>query len=218
MSFDRLAPYYRWLELVTAGKKLHRCRTAFLAEIPAPTNILLAGEGHGRSLAEYRRRFPRAQITCLDASPAILAQARRQLERLRLPSADIRFIQADALNWRPEGGPFDLIVTNFFLDCFRRDQLESLIPRLAAAGTPGAHWLVADFQVAPAGWKRLRSRLILWSLYRFFRLVTRLPADRLTPPAPLLERAGFILHRRLSFEGNLLHGDWWIRPSGGRIN
>lgn len=32
MSFDLLAPHYRWLEFVLAGNKLQRCRTAYLAE------------------------------------------------------------------------------------------------------------------------------------------------------------------------------------------
>src|SRR5439155_22241467 len=34
MSFDTLAPHYRWMEFILAGKKLQRCRTAFLDEIP----------------------------------------------------------------------------------------------------------------------------------------------------------------------------------------
>ena len=211
MNFDRLAPFYRSMERFFAGQLLHRCRIAFLDKIPAPKKVLLIGEGHGRSLVEFCRRFPTARITCVDASAGMLRQARGQLARHRLKSENIRFIRADALGWTPEGGPFDLIVTHFFLDCFRPDQLEQLIPRLAAAATPDAAWLIADFRIADRGWKRLRSRLILWSLYLFFRFATRLPARRLTPPAPLLKRAGFGLQRRVEFDCQLLHSDWWVR-------
>src|SRR5947207_3033135 len=52
MSFDLLAPHYRWMEFLLAGEKLHRGRTAFLDLIPPPEKILLAGEGHGRCLVE----------------------------------------------------------------------------------------------------------------------------------------------------------------------
>ncbi len=76
MSFDRLAPWYRWMELLCAGQKLQRGRIAFLGQIPPPRHILLPGEGHGRTLRECRRRFPEARITCVDASAGMIAQAR----------------------------------------------------------------------------------------------------------------------------------------------
>ena len=55
MNCDRLAPFYRTMEFLSAGGKLQRCRLEFLAEIPIPRAILLAGEGHGRFL-------PRGQV------------------------------------------------------------------------------------------------------------------------------------------------------------
>ncbi len=68
MSFDRLAPYYRGMERLLAGNKLHRCRTAWLEEVRDAKRILLAGEGHGRFLEVCAREFPQATIVCVDAS------------------------------------------------------------------------------------------------------------------------------------------------------
>lgn len=215
MSFDILAPHYRWMEFILAGEKLQRCRTAFLDEIPEAHNILLLGEGHGRCLVECHRRFASANITCVDASEPMLVQARRHLVRHNLESTKVNFIHANALNWTPAGESHDLIITNFFLDCFRADQLERLISCLAAGMTSDANWLVADFQAARAGLKRLRSQLILWSMYVFFRAVTRLPAKKLTAPDSFLERVGFRLQRRTESEWGLLHSDWWVRNQHG---
>ena len=209
MSFDALAPHYQWMEFVLAGEKLQRCRTVFLDEIPAARSILLMGEGHGRCLVECCRRFTDAQIVCVDASEPMLAQARRQLAAHNAGSARVEFICADILNWLPPSNAFDLIVTNFFLDCFRENQLEQIIVRLAGAAAPDANWLLADFQIPAAGPKRLRSRLILWIMFAFFRATTRLPANRLTAPDSFLNRAGFLLHRRVEAEWGLLHSDWW---------
>jgi len=211
MSFDRIAPYYHWMESVFAGAKLHRCRTAFLDQIPTPNNILLLGEGHGRSLVEYRRRFGSAHITCVDASDRMLDQARRHLRWHRLKSNRVEFIHADILGWQPPQNHYDLIVTNFFLDCFRPDQLEVIIPKIAASATPFANWLTADFQIPAAGWRRIRARIILRLLYVFFGVTTRLPAAKLTKPDPLLLKAGFALRRRDQNEWGLLHSDWWPR-------
>ncbi len=209
MSFDTLAPHYRWMESILAGNKLHRCRTAFLDDLPTARNILLLGEGHGRSLVECRRRFPNAHLTCVDASARMLDQARRNLARHKLTTARVAFIHADALHWSPPAASNDLIVTNFFLDCFRAEQVEQIVAHLATAATPEANWLLADFQLPPAGWRRLRSRLIIGSLYTFFRVMTQLPARKLTPPDLFLERAGFRLQRRRESEWGLLHSDWW---------
>jgi SAM-dependent methyltransferase len=212
VSFDALAPHYRWMEFVLAGEKLQRCRTAFLDEIPAARNILLVGEGHGRCLVECCRRFQGAQVVCVDASEQMLAQARRQLTAQKAGATHVEFIHADVLNWSPPAKAFDLIATNFFLDCFRGDQLERIICRLAAAAAPGASWLLGDFQIPSAGLKRIRSGLILWAMYAFFRTTTRLPANRLTPPDSFLRREGFVLHRRVEAEWGLLHSDWWRGP------
>jgi hypothetical protein len=180
MSFDTLAPYYRWMEFILAGGKLQRCRIAFLDQIPRPKNILLLGEGHGRGLVECCRRFADAQITCVEAS-----------ERM------------------PSGKTYDLIVTNFFLDCFRPEQLAQMIPRIADLSAPDANWLIADFQIPDTGWRRIRSQLIIWMLYVFFRMTTRLAAHKLIKPDSLLEKAGFTLQRHIESEWGLLHSDWW---------
>jgi ubiquinone/menaquinone biosynthesis C-methylase UbiE len=209
MSFDVLAPHYRWMELISAGEKLQRCRTTFLARVPKANNILILGEGNGRFLVECRRRFPHAAITVVDASARMLELARKRVAQQGVTNDRIDFIRADALTWELPVGIFDLIVTHFFLDCFRVDQLELLISKLGRAAAPNANWLLADFQAAPAGWRRGRSRVILWLMYRFFVAATRLPARTLTAPDSLLERQGFSLRKREVYDWELLHSDWW---------
>jgi ubiquinone/menaquinone biosynthesis C-methylase UbiE len=211
MSFDILAPHYRWMEFILAGEKLQRCRTAFLDEIPAVRNILLLGEGHGRCLVECCRRFPHSRIICVDASERMLEEARRRQMHHNPGAVHVKFIQADVLKWLSTDEHYDLIVTNFFLDCFGHEQLERIIPQFADCATPDANWLIADFQTPCAGLKRIRARLILWAMYAFFRTITRLPAHELITPDSLLECAGFNLHRRTHSEWGLLHSDWWMR-------
>jgi cyclopropane fatty-acyl-phospholipid synthase-like methyltransferase len=211
VNFDVLAPHYRWMERLLAGEKLQRCRTAFLGELGEVQNILLAGEGHGRCLRECCDRFQNARITCIDASQRMLVQARRSLENKDFEVNRIEFIHANLLDWTPLYGNYDLIATNFFLDCFSRDELERVVCRLASWGTSKANWLLADFQMAASGIKKIRSRLILWSMYLFFRTMTRLPAKKLTVPDRFLEKNGFSLHGRIEAEWDLLHSDWWRR-------
>ena len=209
MSFDRLAPHYRWTEALFAGSRLQRCRVALLDAIPAPEQVLIYGEGNGRFLVELLRRFPMARVTVVEASAVMIDLARSRLQREGLASAAVTFVQADALDWEPPASCFDLIVTCFFLDCFREDQLELLIPRIAEAALPDARWLLSDFQIAKSGLRRVRSRIVVKTLYRIFRLMTQLPGREIVDPTPLLQAAGFTCERREEQDHDLLYSAVW---------
>lgn len=209
MSFDLLAPHYRWIEGITAGGKLQRCRTTMLKSLPPPNSVLIYGEGNGRFLVELLRWFPSAQVTVAELSAEMIRLARGRVTRAGICAERVTFVHTDALTWQPPADAFDLIVTCFFLDCFHEDQLMGLIPLIASAARPDARWLLADFQIASKGWRRWRSRVIVWLLYRFFRVVTRLPGDRLVDPAPLLTAAGFIRTHHEEQDHGLLFADVW---------
>lgn len=212
MSFDRLAPHYRWMEFVLAGDKLQRCRIRFLNQIRSAKNILIVGEGNGRFLLECRKQTPGAHITCIDASERMLAAAKYRLHQNNQKLDHIGFICADALTLDFSGKqPYDAIVTHFFLDCFPENQLNRLVEKLTDAAAPKAIWLLADFQCPGAGILKLRARLILWSMYFFFQRATKLSARTLIPPGPILERHGFQLRERVESEWGLLHSDCWDR-------
>ena len=215
MSFDALAPHYRWMEWLLAGGKLQRCRTAFLAETQPAGSVLLLGEGNGRFLKEFLEVNRQAEILVVDSSRRMLREAQRRTPQHRdaEAAAKITYICTDVLEWAPPHQGFDLLVTNFFLDCFRPDQLEVLIPRLAAAARPDAHWVVADFCLPEQTLARWRAQWILAAMYGFFRLVTRLPARSLTPVDGLLAANGFQLQKRRRSEWGLLHSDLWRKSN-----
>jgi SAM-dependent methyltransferase len=213
MSFDSLAPHYAWMEFFLAGEKLQRCRTAFLSEARTAQNVLILGEGNGRFLVECRRSLASARITCVDASAPMLNLAQKRVERLGLNQGKLEFVQADALSWTPPEAQFDLIVTHFFLDCFCAPQLASLIEKLSQAATLRATWLLADFQIPAAGFRRHRAKVIHFLMYSFFRLAARLPARSLTPADDFLGMHGFVLRKRIVTEWGLLHTDYWKRDA-----
>jgi ubiquinone/menaquinone biosynthesis C-methylase UbiE len=211
MSFDTLAPFYRSLEVVTAGGILQRCRTAFLAEATGCRRALMLGEGPGRFLVELLRANPGVQVTCVERSPRMIEEARRQLTESEL--ARVRFEQADALTWQPPRGVFDLVVTHFFLDCFRREELQALVLKIAGSATEDARWLLADFREPETGWRRWRARAVLAMMYGFFRRATALSASRLTPPDEFLAAGGFRLAARRLANCGLAHSDLWQRSA-----
>lgn len=211
MNFDRLAAHYHWMEKLFAGGLMQRCRTTFLACTKNCRRALLVGEGTGNFLVELLRFNPQIQITCVEHCEGMIKQTRRRLSAENLDCARVQFRQMDALDRAPPMEHFDLLVTNFFLDCFRAEQLQKLVPLLAKSTTAEAIWLIADFRVPEGGWQRWRATIILAMLYAFFRRTTGLSANRLTPPDNLLVNAGFkLVDRRLANFG-LAHSDHWQR-------
>lgn len=206
-KFDGLAPYYHWMETVLAGRKLERCRNAFLTHINNPQRVLLVGEGHGKFLAEIVRRWPQSKITCLDVSAGMIAASKKHLKRRGLNTSRTTFLCGNLFTVPLE--EYDLIATHFLLDCLTPEQLAMAIAKLASHLRPGGRWMLSDFQLPASGWKRLRAQCIHWLMYRFFRAVTDLPAEKITNPVPLLERNGVICINRREFDWGLLHAELW---------
>jgi Methyltransferase domain len=211
VSFDSLAPFYRTMEAVLAGRVMQNCRTSFLEEAVGRHRALLLGEGPGRFLTELLRTAPHLKVTVVEQSPGMIREAKRRTEREGLDASRVEFLAVDALTWSPCIRGFDLIVTHFFLDCFGPVELENLIGKLVESATEDARWLLADFCIPERGWRRLRARAIHAAMYAFFRATTGLSAKRVTPPDNLLRNAGFQLTKRRLFSLGLIHSELWMR-------
>lgn len=233
MNCDRLAPWYRPLERVAFGRALERRRLALLPwalggtpPSSPPVNALLLGEGDGRFVAALTARLHQGdRVECVDASAGMLALARERVEGSPDRSVDTRFHHADARAWldaRRAGivanaeRPFDLIVTNFFLDCFPAAELPALVAGIAAVAAPRARWLVAEFRQPPGrGPRATHAWAWLGMMYAFFRLATGLTNGRLADHRPLLAAHGLRLERAIVTRAGLLVSEGWRRRGDG---
>jgi trans-aconitate methyltransferase len=124
-DFNRLARFYRWMELVSFGPWLWWCRCAFLGELGACRYALILGDGDGRFTARLLQANPAVRIDAIDASPAMLKALVRRAGQNR---SRVRAQMADARYWLPKSQPdqsledpsYDLVVTHFFLVPHRR--------------------------------------------------------------------------------------------------
>jgi len=188
-SFDLIARPYRWLEYLTLGRSLERCRLHFLPNLLQQKRALILGDGDGRFLAELLTQNTHLCADAVDTSATMLQLLRQRCEALA-PDAPQRLTthQTSALTFPPDG-PYDLVVTHFFLDCLTQPDLESLINHLAPTLSPEAFWLVSDFHI-PSGPMRLPAKIIIRSLYLAFRILTNLRTTALPDHASPLQLAG----------------------------
>ncbi len=100
-----------------------------LARVPLAraARVVDLGCGPGNSTALLRARFPDADLTGIDASPDMLAQARQALP-------EVAFVQADLAAWTPAAAP-DLLFANAVLQWL--PDHAALLARLAGFLAPG---------------------------------------------------------------------------------
>jgi ubiquinone/menaquinone biosynthesis C-methylase UbiE len=207
-NFDLIARPYRWLEYLTLGKSLEKCRTHFLPELLDRRHSLVIGDGDGRFLAQLLKQNPNLRADALDTSAAML-QLLRQRCKAATPNAAVRLRthHANAITFPPKE-QYDLVVTHFFLDCLTQPELNTLITRIAPTLAPGALWLVSDFRI-PAGPMRIPAKLLIRSLYFAFRILTGLRTTRLPDHNTALTQAGLTRISHQHRLGGLLTTEIW---------
>lgn len=208
VNFDHIARPYRWLEYLTLGKALVNCRLRYLSVLLNQKRALVLGDGDGRFTARLLATNAAVHVTAVDISAAMLALLRK---RCAPNSNRLQTLRASALTV-PLHGPYDLLITHFFLDCLTQADLETLIARITPMLAPKALWVISDFRI-PFGPLRFPARIYIRSLYLAFRILTGLRTTHLPDYATPLAQAGFtrIAHHR-SLAG-MLTTELWQAPS-----
>jgi ubiquinone/menaquinone biosynthesis C-methylase UbiE len=176
---------------------LQRSRVALIGQLPTVRDALVLGDGDGRFLRAFCRSQPDARVDSVDFSSRML---RLQAKRLAVsvPSGDVSFHRADARRLEFAAGTFDLLVCNFFLDCFTEADLRELLPRWLGWLKPAGWFYFSDFTIPREGWWRYKSAVDQRLMHGLFRWQTALPNRRLPDFDSLLEDQPLVLRSSAS--------------------
>jgi cyclopropane fatty-acyl-phospholipid synthase-like methyltransferase len=212
-SFDRVARPYRWLEYLSFGRALVRCRNHFVPQLSGCEHALVFGDGDGRFLAKLMAANQELRADAVDLSPGMLRLlASRVAAAHATAPCRLRTHLADAREFAP-ASTYDLIITHFFLDCLTQPELDRLALRIAPHLTPGVLWVVSDFRI-PAGRFRLPATAIVRLLYFGFRVLTGLRTTHLPDHEAALTAAGLVrVAQHLSLAGCLTTELWAQQPA-----
>jgi ubiquinone/menaquinone biosynthesis C-methylase UbiE len=211
-NFDHIARPYRWLEYLTLGRALERCRNRYLPRLLDRRQALILGDGDGRFTSNLLDINQKIRVVAVDTSAVMLELLRRRsAPAIQNDPARLRAVQQNALDYLPDSSP-DLIVTHFFLDCLDQPDLNLLVSNLSRHVSTGALWLISDFQI-PTGNMRIPARLYVRTLYLAFRLLTGLRVTHLPDHAKPLAGAGFIRTARQTSLFGILATEIWTYQS-----
>jgi SAM-dependent methyltransferase len=207
-NFDGLARLYRWMEYLSFGPFLWRCRIHFLHRLADCRSALVLGDGDGRFTARLLRANPAICVHAVDLSPRMI----ESLERVAAPCRNRLVAEvADLRSWNPEasGQRYDLVVTHFFLDCLSTGEVMDLARRVAPALARDAVWLVSEFGIPPTRFGRALAAPVVASLYYAFRLLTGLRVRSLPEYGQVLTAAGWSLKAECTHLRGLLVSQLW---------
>ncbi len=212
MSFDLVAPVYDALSRVVFGRSLQAAQTLFLPEMPPDSTILVVGGGTGALLMSVLIECSPKHVMFLEASEQMLARARRRVQDNPM-AGRVDFRHGTEADLQP-GETFSVVMLPFVLDLIPETDLkQAFLPRLIRATAPGGVWLVTDFVNSP----RLAHRLILKTMYLFFRLASGIRATHLPDSHRLLTEAGFQLtNRQMAVDGQVEASYWTLAGATAR--
>jgi ubiquinone/menaquinone biosynthesis C-methylase UbiE len=213
VNFDPVARPYRWLEYLSFGPWLERCRSTQLEHLTSAQHALLLGDGDGRFLARLLAANTTLTVDVVDSSRSMLRLLDRRIRRSG-PQAHQRIClhPADALAWTPNR-TYDLVVSHFFLDCFFAPQVEQLFDRILPHLRPGAQWVISEFAIPRNAFTAYLAGGLIGLLYRTFGLLTGLPVRALPDYAAALLRRGFVLSQDRRYLAGLLCSQVWSLPT-----
>jgi ubiquinone/menaquinone biosynthesis C-methylase UbiE len=226
-DFDHVAPRYDLMTALNPGYRKHLRWSAERLAAPPRGRLLDLCCGTGLSTDALVRAYPGAAIDAADASPGMLAVARRK-RRLQ----GVRFVEADAMDLADADltGPYDAILMAYGLRNMPDPDvaLDGLFAALAPGGSLCLHeYSVADSRLSRTVWRAITGAVIIPSgrltspgsdIYRYLR-DSVLAFDGVRALEGRLRRHGFVDVRTLPVDGwqrGIVHSFLARRPAGPR--
>lgn len=192
-GFDFLAPFYDFLARAVIGNDIVRAQLHFLKSFKACNHILILGGGSGWILKPLCTACPDLRIDYIELSLNMLDAAKRNSDK----KWHINFIQGTESDI--PNRLYDGVITNFYLDMFDARGINAVINKISKALTHSALWVVTDFINESRGHK-----IMLWIMYRFFRVIARIEATQLPDWESKMVHAGFTVSSSKKFKSGFI--------------
>lgn len=200
-GFNLLAPVYDFIAAAASLNYIHRSQTALLPLPGQYSNALVFGGGTGKFLLELMKNNTAVHYCYADISDKMIEATRKRLLSEKMPEP-VELI-CGSYSDIPDG-KFDLIITNYILDCFSENELPVVLDNLNEKLSPGGTWLFVDFNIPNSNGYRFFSRMATRLLYMAFNILCGLGVNRLPDFSAAFAQRGYKPVHEKYFLGGLL--------------
>lgn len=179
-NYDFIAKFYDFLSRRIFGDTLTEAQAILLPHIPEGARVLVVGGGTGKILEGMAASHPGGlHVTYVEISSKMIGLARKR----NAGKNRVHFVHRPIEQFTPEG-TYDVIITPFLFDNFRKEKAYQIFERLHTWLVPQGLWLYTDFTKDTA---KRKHKILLGLMYLFFGLVSRLETRRLADMRPLFK-------------------------------
>ncbi len=169
-GFDGIATVYDRLARLIFGNAIQKAQEYFLNDVPLESKVLVLGGGTGALLAKLLELKPTCEVWYIEASEKMLKLSKEKTN----DSGRVHFIHGTE-NSIPSEIRFDVVITNFYLDLFPDELLDSVLEKIQKASKPDTLWLITDFVDGKKWWQFVLLKI----MYSFFQVTCGVQATYL---------------------------------------
>ena len=194
--------YDRGIEMLTLGR-LDPLRAQIARQVQPGDRVLEIGCGTGTLTALLAERG--ADVTALDASPHMLAQAQKKLAARKLSErVTLKFMDAARIADEFAPASFDYIVSTLVFSELPPDEQRYVLTACAGLLAPGGRLLIADEVIPARPLSRFLFYLVRLPLVLLTWLLTRATTSALRDFETLLAQTGFRVQVQAAYLGGSL--------------
>jgi ubiquinone/menaquinone biosynthesis C-methylase UbiE len=210
-NYDRTAIFYDFLSRMVFSRAQLNAQIDQLPFIPAGSKILIAGGGTGWILEELAKsQNGGLDITYVEISGKMLAKSKTR----NIGANKVTFVQSSMESFVTTK-EFDVVQTAFLFDNFSKSRIRQVFLKLDQLLKPGGLWLLSDFNYNPNK-SPLWQRLLLKTMYLFFRILSNVEAKSLSDVMPCFEAGKYQLITQEQYYRNFIQSKIFLKP--GKIH
>ena len=165
---------------------------------------MVVGGGTGWFLEELLRECQPDEVTYVELSNGMMEKSQRRIkERLTAGYERVNWVLG-TVHDLPEGEKFDAVCTHCFLDLFEGEALKLEVEAIGRRLRGNASWYFSDFRLVERGVMRVVSRVMVKTMYAFFRWCCRIQAGKLGEFEREIRAVGFEAEKREEFFGGMI--------------
>ena len=157
-NYGTVASVYELLSNVYSGGQILACKRSQLEELRQGDRVLYAGAGGGEDATLAAAMG--AQVTVVELSPAMVAEARRRFDEAGV-GAKVEIICGSILD-HVRLNHYDAVVANFFLNVFPASTMRVILEHLVEQAKPGGKVLISDFAPPEGGALARGAQKLYW--------------------------------------------------------
>jgi len=137
-NYNKAAWFYEQASTVYSAGQIRKAKAAQIAHIQPGQSISYLGVGTGEDAVMAAKKG--ARVTCIDLSSSMIKRAQQKMSKAGVTA---ELIVGD-VKTHSRIGHYDVVATNFFLNCFREKQMQEMMQLAIDFIRPEGRLMLAD--------------------------------------------------------------------------